>query len=161
MRVPERFCADNTDTSVPLQKLVVRGFVVDSRLTRTKGQVLGKLYDASPFRAWKTDGILGSTDTIIHLQGFTHTNIPWERFPIYRNQGLWVLRPVKHDEFKLVACLRGDKIGSLPPYREWHWEPEDVENIGKAAQSCRKFHRLSIPGTVIWDKEIVTAVDLL
>jgi hypothetical protein len=38
--------------------------------------------------------------------------------------GLWLLRPVPNDEFKVLACLSWVPSERRPLYNHWKWQPE-------------------------------------
>jgi len=61
----------------------------------------------------------------------------------HRTGGLWVLRPVGDDQFKLIACLSFLPVDLLQLYDNWVWSPGFSGSIFTSAtvDHCHRFAR--------------------
>lgn len=111
-----QFFKDNKESNatIPCNKLILRG-TSDSRFYIKKNCVWEKRLLRPDMLAWRLKCDLHTTDLIVCMNAFLTPDGKYRR-------GLWILRPVGNDEFKLLACLPWITVDFHSLYDDWHWD---------------------------------------
>lgn len=104
-----QFYKDNKESEaiIPCNKLILRG-TSDSRFYIKKNSVWEKGLWRPDTLAWRLKSDVQTTDLIVRMHAFADRGGD-------RCGGLWLLRPVGNDEYKLLACLPWGR-GGCPPF---------------------------------------------
>lgn len=142
-----RFCDDNTSgNGFDIRTLLIDGRICSKAILDTKRRTVRIQYAREKrFQqiSWRLPVDLRDDDVVVSFPAFaradytmwmivsqstlngTVTRKPFvsaqpdlDTIP-YASGGLWVLRPVKENRFKLVACLSLIKKARFPPYEPW------------------------------------------
>lgn len=146
----EQFVADNTKATQSVRTLVVRGYKTTQYFT-SNNHVYHRMDGLEDKMCWDIPQGTENTDVVVFLLGFkvqgveiTSSHQPnANEAGFYRTfcEGLWLLRPVREDEYKLIAYLPGKMGEHLPLYEDWEW----YQQTGHAADTSqnRHHHRLA------------------
>ena len=133
-----QFQKDNKESKaiIPCNKLILRG-TLDSRFYVKKDSV----WEKRPWRpdtvAWRLKSEVHATDLIVRMNAFLTPSGK------YRS-GLWLLRPVGNNEFRLIACLAWASFEILPLYKDWHWNQWRCREANLAEWPVNRCRRLAV-----------------
>jgi hypothetical protein len=149
----EQFCQDNRDSSVPYTKLILRG-MVDPTFRAEGNCIWEKRRWLTDKAVWQLECDVYPTDLVVYMLGFIGLgyqvlssadnldNNGAAAYSYYRG-GLWLLRPARDDEFKLIACLPFLSCISPPLYSHWEWNPGYFREAPSQAQLVDHCRRLA------------------
>lgn len=117
-----QFCEDNKDRGAknPCNKLILRG-TPDSRFYIKGNSVWEKRLSHPDSVAWHLQTDVQTTDLIVRMHAFLMNAFLMHGVMMPQDDecgGLWLLRPVGNNEFKVIACL---PWGPIDPQTRWKW----------------------------------------